>query len=120
MPDETRSVIDLLALLLLGTCPALVVGVTLQMTWLRNRQITGAANLMPILLLLFSTVLITLGLSLPLWLLTPAWLTALLPTFDSFLLEAAVRLILPSIIAATAAIIVTRTMLSGRCCKATV
>lgn len=120
MQDETLSVIDLLVLLLLGTCPTLVVGVTLQVTWLRHQRITGASNLTPILLLLFSTVLITLGLSLPLWLLTPAWLAALLPSFDSFLLEAVVRLILPSIVAVTVAIVVTRALLSGRGNKAAV
>ena len=114
MPDETLSLIDLLVLLLLGTCPTLIVGVTLQVTWLRHQRITGASNLMPILLLLLSTVLITLGLSLPLWLLTPAWLTALLPSFDSFLLEAAVRLLLPSAVAVTVAIVATRALLSRR------
>jgi hypothetical protein len=113
LPGASLPILDLVLLLVVGSIPALFVGLALQIGWLRRTRLTGAANLGAILLLLASTVLLTLGVTLILWLMAPSALTRWLPRFDGLLVDALFRLAGPSAIATWVAVVATRAILTA-------
>jgi hypothetical protein len=112
LPGASLPILDLVLLLVVGSIPALFVGLALQIGWLRRTRMTGAANLGAILLLLASTMFLTLGLTMVLWLMVPPALTHWLPHVDGLLVDALFRLAGPSAIATWAAVAATRAILT--------